>query len=383
MAISWREAYLELTNYIAGHTEVKIGADKVLLPNNIRPEFYRLFNDARKAFVEEIFPDLLNEVKILSQHYIKTEQEVTELLHLDKITIEARLERFLHNPIDKLSRELYDPLFDLLKGKTDIKKFEKLTQENIKTTFRNLFQSGYEKLIILSLLKPLKAEHLLQVTLPKFTSHDEEELLIMSSPLVEDTPLPKQTNCISFNRSNPKLALPNFIIHSAKIAKYMAFGSIISRSIATSSNVSELREWHAMDYRSSIEPGLNLIYVDDNPEEISLVADSRGIRRPDLILVCKGQKEWYGNEVLEKIKLYHINLKPTLGTYILSKDEIPEHVREELGKDGIRFIVVGFDQLKLGPVIDTLMMCYQSHTQDNQTEQNIDNREYQNMNLEL
>lgn len=355
MANSWQEAYSELTNFIAGHTEVEIGADKVLLPENIRPEFYRLFNDARKALVEEKFPDLLNEAKIFSQHYTKTEQEVIELLHLDKITIEARLERFLRNPIDELARELFDLLFDLIKRKIDIGKFEELTQKNIEPAFINLFQSGYEKWITLSLLKPFEADHTLQVTLPKFTSDDEEAILRTSSPLVEEVPLPKQTNYISFNRPNPKLVVPDLIIHSAKLDKYIAFGSEISRAEARASNVSELGEWCSLDYRVALEPGLNLIYVASNPEEISLVADNRGIRRPDLILVCKWQKEWYENEVLEKIKLYHINLKPTLGTYIISRDEVPDHACEELDEDDIKLIVVGFDHLKLEPIINTLM----------------------------
>ena len=354
MANGWQEAYSELSAFIAGHTEVEIGADKILIPADIRPEFYRLFDAVRKTLVEEKFPDLLNDVKILSQHYTKTEQEIIELLHLDKIKIEAGLSRFLRNPVDELARELFNPLFDLLKGKIDIGEFEELAQKYIEPKFGSLFQSVYEKWITLSLLKPLEANHVLQVILPKFTTDDEEQILIASFPK-EEVPLPKQTNYIAFNRSNPKLVVPDLIIHSAKLDKYIALRSGIRRAEARASNVSELGEYCSLDYRIALDPGLNLIYVANNPEEISLIADDRGIRRPDLILVCKGQKEWYEKEGLEKIKLYHINLKPKLGTYIISRDEVPEHTGEEPGEDDIKPIVVGFDQFKLEPIINTLM----------------------------
>lgn len=47
-------------------------------------------------------------------------------------------------------------------------------------------------------------------------------------------------------------------------------------------------------------------------------------------------------------------LKPTLETYIVTKEPVPEQGYEELEED-IQILNVGFDQSKLEPIISVLM----------------------------
>ena len=51
MPNTWQEAYSKLTDFIAEHPEVEIEATRRRLPDNVRPEFYRLFSAVRTAFI--------------------------------------------------------------------------------------------------------------------------------------------------------------------------------------------------------------------------------------------------------------------------------------------------------------------------------------------
>ncbi len=351
MPNGWQEVYSELTDFIAEHPEVEIGMSVVSIPGNVRPEFYRLFNTVRTAFIEERFPNLLNEATVLNKNYLKVEQEVTELLGLDDVSMVVSLRRFLHDPIE-LIRGLFDPLFDLLKAKIDIEHFEQKMSRNIETNFRDLYWLGYEKWAVLSLVKLLEADKSFQVILRE-PSPQEEVIMRTTSPK-EQVSTPQESKCLVFqHKPTVRLTVPDFIVHSAKVSRYIALRSELERALAVASNASEKREWYPLDYVVALGPGLTIIYVADNPEELSLVADAKKICRPDLIIECREQKDWYEKEGLEKVKLHYDSLKPTLGTYIVSRQPLPEQASAEL-VEGIHILTVGFDTTKLVPIVDAL-----------------------------
>ena len=136
--------------------------------------------------------------------------------------------------------------------------------------------------------------------------------------------------------------------------KYIATRSQTGKPFGIATNTSEKREWYPLDSITALKPGLTLIYVSDNPEEISLVADAKRICRPDLIIECKVQRDWYEREGLEKVKFHHNSLKPRLGSHLVSSELVPEQVYEELG-EAIHILNVGFDQFKLESIIRVLM----------------------------
>jgi hypothetical protein len=353
MPNGWQEVYTELTDFIAEHSEVEIEASHVHLPESFRPEFYRLFNAVRTALVEEKFPALLSEARVLSENYLKAEQEVTELLGLDDVSMVASLGRFLHDSMDELKRGLFDPLFDLLKAKVDIESFEQKTTRSIGASFGSLYRSGYEKWVALSLVKLLEADKTFQVNLRELTPEDE---VIMSSLASEEqVPPPEESKRLSFRHELvPLFTVPDFIVHSAKLNRYVGVRSEFGAAIAKASNASQQRKWYPLDSVISLEPGLTLIYVAEKSEEISLIADVKKICRPDLILECREQKDWFEKEEMEKVKLHHDLLKPRLGTYIVSREPKPEQVLAEL-EDGIHILTAGFDANKLTPIIDAFI----------------------------
>ncbi len=348
---NWQNAYTELIDFIDKNSEVKIGADKVRLPANLRPEFWRLFNATRKAFVKEELTNLLGEARLLSENYVKAEQEVTKLLCLDDVSMENSLHRFLHDPIDELARGQFDLLFDLLKEKLDIQTFEERALKNIKASYRSLYRSGYEKWVALSIVKLLEADKLYQLTLRQIAREEKVRMRITAK---EPVPPAKESKRLSFEHEQaPLLVVPDYIVHSTKINRYVSARSEYGAALATASNTSEQRKWYPLDTIVALEPGLNLYYLADKPEEISLVADAQKICKPDLNVECRGQKDWYEKEGLEKVKLHNYMLKPRLGSYIVSREPVPEQKLDS--QEDIHLLTVGFDQSKLAPIIDAFM----------------------------
>jgi hypothetical protein len=350
---NWHKRYTELTDFITKHSEIKIEVGSIRLPENIRPEFYRFFDAVRTSFIEEGFPILLNEATALSQNYLKAEKQATVLLGLDDVSMEPRLSRFLNDPIDQLTRILFTPLFNLLKGKVDVEIFEQTALSVIEVSFGQLYQWGYEKWVSVSLLNLLKADRLFQVTPREFTSESEKARMGLALPW-EEYPPPEESRHLSF-KYDPEAVfiVPDFIVHSAMINRYVALRSQMGKPYASTQLEKNRREWLHPDSKSIVDPGITFVYVDDDPEEISLVAEARKICRPDFLIECRGQKGWYEKEGLEKVKLHHDSLKPILGTYIVSRETVPE---QELEKQeaGIHILSVGLDSSKLASIVNSI-----------------------------
>jgi hypothetical protein len=351
MTKGWYGAYSGLTSFITGHAGIEIKANKVCLPDDIRPEFYRLFDATRAAFVEEKLPASLNEANNLSHNYIKVEQEVARSLKLENIAMEPGLQRFLHEPINQLIRDLFDPLFDLLKGLTAAEKFEE-TSRNIKKSFELLYQLGYGKWAALSLLKLLNADKLFQVTLRKLDSKDVHRA--RAGSLKEEAPGPHESNSLLFKHGpNAAFITPDWIIHSTKARGYISLGSQVYQALGAATSLNDKREWFPTDSALYPETGLTLLYQGDSPTEISLISDASKICRPELILECKALRDWFEREGLEKTKAYHDRLKPTRGTFVISMGDVPE-LKPEEQVEGITLLAVGLDSAKLMPVVEAL-----------------------------
>lgn len=352
MSNGWQKAYKELKDFVTGNPGIEVGKSVTSIPGDVRPEFYRLFDRVRAAFIEEKFPALLDEASLLSGSYVKVEQEVTELLGLDSISMSAGLRKFLCKPKEGLIEVLFDPLFDFLKGKVDVELFQRRASEDMEATFRGFYQSGYEMWVALCLVKLLDSDKNFHVNLNLPAPKER----IRHPPATEGlAPSPEESKCLSFeHQPSPTFTVPDFIVHSTEMNRYVAFRAELVMPISAAFNASEKREWYPLDSILALDPCITLIYIDNKPEDISLVADKDRICRPDLIIKCMVKKDWYQKEGLEKVKLHHDTLKPKMGTYIISQETALEQELEKPGED-IYILTVGFDSSKLASVISTLM----------------------------
>ena len=239
---SWRQAYRELRDYVARDPKIKIGTNRITIPKDVRPQFYRLFDTAREAFLKEIFPSLLDEAGTLSRYYATVEEEVIKLLELTDISMPASLNWFLREPTNGLIRGLFDPLFNLLKGEMDVEAFGQEATRTIESSFRDLYRLGYEKWVALSLVKLLASDKVFNIT---FLTRDDDPFRTDMAGQEEPVPEPVESQRLSFEHGLfTAFVVPDFIAHSVKINSYVAIKTELGDAYWTASNANERREWY-------------------------------------------------------------------------------------------------------------------------------------------
>ena len=362
---TWQDKYSQLTDFVSGHDEIRIAPEAVKLPAGARDEFYALFNDVRRTLIRQKLPALLEDALTLNRNITAGEEEVTELLKLKSISYSAIMEWFLHQPEESLMRAAFDLLFDLLKERVDSEQFEQSVCRAIKASFADSFSRGFEKWVALSLVSLLKADRIFQFAEHEVPLSDAHRA---GGNVREEVPVPKEANRIVF-RYNRETAfvIPSFVINSALLNRYFSLRSDISEPLAFATETSGNRDYYEFSSIKSIlpslmSPGVSFLYLADNPEDISLVADKKRFYRPDVIIECKTSDDWFSRNRLDTVKTHHRTLKPGAGTFIISRGTVPEQAYEELipanaeneGGSDIRIIETGFDKQKLQPVIDIL-----------------------------
>jgi hypothetical protein len=366
MVISWREAYKELTDFISAHPEIELKPDSVSIPGGVRPEFYRLFNNARGTFIQDKHPEALADSQALSREYQQVEAEVIKQLGLIEIIPSAPLGWYLHDPVDGLYRSLFDPLFYLLKGHVDIsgqlkadvdiEGFEQGASASVETNYREFYYAGYEKWVVLNLVRMLEADNIFDMP-QRPIGHSERALLVADS---EEVPLPVETKAMSFDHAaDQRLLTSDFIIHSANMNNFVAVRTEVFKwgtgnALTSARNASEKREWLGLNFMEGLGSGLTFVFMADNPEDISLTGDLKRICRPDMLLAyrCKGRRNWLEKQRLEWIQHYHQWLQPRMGTVMVCLETTPEPAgTPEPVLPGIDILKVGYEPEKLMPIL--------------------------------
>ncbi|MHA2068277.1 MAG: hypothetical protein ACXABY_28275, partial [Candidatus Thorarchaeota archaeon] len=336
MSNSWQKAYSELKEYIIRHPIIEISKNCIAIPSDVRPEFYRQFDTVRVAFLEEKFQTLLDEAILLSKHYAEVGQELTKSLELDDIKVSANLNWFLNDPVNGLTRSLFEPLFNLLKGKVDTTTFENEALINIDNSFSKLFRWGYEKWILISLINLLTPDKAFAVPIEDTHSDTAMEGGMVSGLRKEPVPEAKETKLLSLTHiEEAGFIVSNLIVHSVKLGCYASIRTDLGEASWTAQEVSGKREWYnlreVMRQHTPVAHWPDLvIYIDDQPEDLALVADFGRFCRPDMIVECVEQADWYQQGILEKVRSNHDFFKPRLGSYLVSRLPVPEEAFKEL-----------------------------------------------------
>lgn len=324
----WWKIYKELESFIEANTEIIIQKDNVVIPKDIRPIFYELFDKFRDTIIYEEFTGLLKKAESLSKAYLKDEHELMNLLSLEKVLMSSDVKRFLYEPQKQLSREIFDLIFDLLNGKIDIENFVKTAKVNVNSSFNHLYKQGFKKWIFISLIKQFKPDKIFYVPVNRPTSG---QIIKHRFQDKEGIPHPVETKQIAFEvGGNEILLVPDVIIHSTILNKYVAFRTELGRATWEVENLNSNRQWYAIASViqkhgiSDLRPDL-LLYTSENIREISLVADSKNICRPDIIVEYiddLDNNKVALDEKLQGIDFYNKVLEPTLGNVLLSMQDI-------------------------------------------------------------
>jgi hypothetical protein len=352
MSQNWLVDYQGLIQFIGSHPEIKIEPASMVIPSEVRPEFYRLFDATRLAIVHDSVPELLFQAEILSRNYSTTEKSVRDRLELSDITLPNPLGWFLRDPAEGLMRELFDPLFDLLKGKVDIKSFQDDVSARLRKTGADLYGQGYDKWLALSLILLLDSDKSFQVAVRRPAEH-REWTVIRANSSEEIVPEPRGSDKISFVHLPENIFnVPDFIVHSNRLDKYVSFRGGLSSAVAAAFRPSERREWLPIAEPLYSESNPLLVYLDDDLSSINLVADAKRICRPNLIILPANslsqqpQAGW-----LEQAAFWHDTLNPSSGTYIIG-----QHLQATAANlpGGVRLLDSGFDVQELETIVEKL-----------------------------
>jgi hypothetical protein len=364
MADSFHQAYAQLTDFVAKHNEIEIGVSVISIPENVRTDFYRLFNEARRTFVNEKFPAHLARAKTLQDKYNKAAEDAAGWLSLEEPPAVNALQRFLRDPKDCLARELFDPLFDLLKGRGSVDDFERRASTGIKELFPIVFRGGYEKWVVLSLLNLLDVEKAFRVNVRNL-SPGERTKPAAQAPM-EEVPFPQESTSFFFSQPrNTVFAVPDYIVRSSRLNRFVGIRSECREGCYNALNAAQERAWHPLDIGllRLLGSGLTLVYLAERADSIALVADVARFCGPDLVFWCLDTQVLNQKEALAHVMRAHTRLKPPRGSYIIANDEWAESFepaeadpQAQLAEQtsGIHVLTVGYDEARLVPVAEAL-----------------------------
>jgi hypothetical protein len=339
----WKKEYKLLQEFISAHPEIVLSPTEISIPQQWRDEFYRKFDQIRKAFVEEHYPSLIAEIGQLNENYLRVEKQVLELLKIQEISMPVDLYSFLHNPKEGLTRVLYNRLFDLLQGKTAPETFEAQSTSELQSASADLFRLGYEPwtaLVVIKLLEPDEAY---------FVDLDDDY-----------KPFLAELKSISFGRQahHPTIRIPEFVLHSRKLDSYVGVKMALAREVETfvvPFQPPVRPKKRTGDTSSALDTRVLLLYLMPSREEIPIVAEiyERKLTQPDLMVEYVTQNEYADPDAVGQVLEHLESLSPRLGTCLIvvnpGKNKCPEPPDAN-----IYTVAAGFEETRLQPIVDRL-----------------------------
>jgi hypothetical protein len=342
MPSQWKQEFKSLTDFIASHPEIVITTSEVSIPQSLRDEFYRRFDEIRRLVIEDRCAVLSEEFQLLSENYSQVEKEIKDLLDLEDISAPTELLIFLRNPKEGLIRSLYNRLFDLLQGKIAFEDFETLADVDLNVAAATLCRLGYERWATLALIKSLDPDEAFQIDL------DDDYKPILGE---------LKSICFGRQAHHPTIRIPEFVIHSRKIGKYVTFKMAMVREI----------QGYAGQVRPHVRPrnrtgdtslvldtrAILLSFLSD-PKEIPIIAEIFECTRtsPDWLIQFIGFDELNDPRSLEPLYQNMEAMNPMRGIGLILVGTGDESIQEKI-PESIDTVAFGFDQFKLQSFIDT------------------------------
>jgi hypothetical protein len=339
---TWKNEYARLREYIVAHAEIVLTKNEISIPQPLRDEFYRIFDDVRRAVAAEYMDALPVSVRTLSERYIRIEKEASGLLGVEEIGMPVDLRVFLHNPEEGLIRAVYNCLFGLIQGKIDEVEFERLAGESIAASVSELFRFGYERWVGLELIKLLEPEKAFFVDL------DEEY-----------KPYLRELETVSFGRQShhPTMRIPELVVRSRR------FNSLVAVKMALAVEIDEYfvqfkppvrPKKRTGDTSFTMDSRVALLSFLENENKIPIYADIYDGTRtsPDWLVEFVNMNAPGGEEeIFGRIRRHMEILNPKFGcTLIAPADDF----HSEMIPENVRLVSLGFDTAKLDAAMSIL-----------------------------
>ena len=334
---NWQQNYDELKNYIKEHPSIEIKPGVVVMLDDVRPGFYRLFDKVRAAFVKEKHPTLLAEASQLSAAFATAKAEIMARLSLKEVLVNSYLTDFLQNPAEGVMRPLFEPLFALLQGKTNIEEFEQTAPDLVETSAKTLLHRGYIHWTALSLIK-LLAPDTAQIVAVTDETLQQDLAAANTRPgwYTEELPLLSVAERLPLDFSQYTVFLvPRVILHSGLLNAFAAISTDFHEVYFKAKELDEHLEWYSIQEirgkfgKGDLWPDMVLV-LGDEAENLRLAADYFHIARPNVLVDVMESGDWYQAGGLEKIKRHKKILKPKLGAFVVCRQPVPQAAIDEL-----------------------------------------------------
>ncbi|MDD5499175.1 MAG: hypothetical protein PHI10_06850, partial [Dehalococcoidales bacterium] len=358
--------FKKLGRFITDNPDIKITPSVTRIPQQLRSDYFLLFEKVRTSFVMERHTEKLEKANVLLKNYQNEKEQLAAQLNLNEIKQDGPLELFLDDPMSSFIQSIHTAGLELLKGLIDEDGFEETCDAKLTDHFTRLYNSGYNRWIMLVLLRLLGGTSSYHVELEDAT---DEEALGDAGFIGRYAPSPKSSASIMFKRPvEVKFIVPDLIFHSSVAEKFISFRSEVKRALVVATNQSEKFEWLPIKSVGEIEPGVTLLYSSKNRDDLRLVSDKLSIARPEIIIQTVALAEEYTPEKFHQTQSLHEKLSPASGTFLLFNGQVPSFVfdvkiEEETApvnpniptiNTGVIGLSIGFNQNELKPVLDRL-----------------------------
>jgi hypothetical protein len=319
---TWHQEYQALNEFIGNHPEIEISPDRIVTPEISRPDFYSLFDKVRETLVEELYAKVIEESETIVEAYRKALADAIAGRYIEGVLSTDEFNRFIQNPGKTFASPLLSPLFDLLCGKISDAIFESKAGDAVASMAPRLQSSVYQKTIVLSLVNLHKPDEMLECSPGEPDTGRMTMLRKMDFSKSILIPLPRNTRRLSWKIDEmPQLTQPDFIMRSTikEKNKYIAVRSDFRMPTNPAEKPSKARKWISMEMKSPIAGDVILIYEDDNPLDILLIAETGWICKPDSFIKYRTNSDQGLNQWLESAKASNDKLQPKLGFQLLSR----------------------------------------------------------------
>jgi hypothetical protein len=335
MGTPWQTSYNELEAYIGRQPSIAINPSGYSIPSEVRPEFYRLFDAVREAFIRDRFPASLEQAVTLSECHETLRQELIASLALEDIEARSAIREFLKGPLAQLSRLLFDPLFDLLSRKIDVAAFTESATTKVQSALDTFYQQAFQSWLMLALLGVLEPDAVYTVPAQLNEFANEADSVISDSGSLPKQMVPDAVEACRFSFDLPTFVsflIPRVIVHSKRVDLFASlvteFRTVPLRAIY----YNEKMEWKQLsDIYSNIGRGKTwpdlALYLAQQQNDLIIAADNINMARPDIIFHIERASDLSEPERLEMIRNRYEVFQPRLGSYIITMDYItPEEV---------------------------------------------------------
>jgi len=334
MPSRWLGAYSELKSFIDANPRIEITPGAQCIPGDIRAEFYRLFDNVRLGFIADNYNEFVDLARPLSQSYNAVVEKAVNSLGLSEIKPKSTLSWFLKDPLEGLNRLLFDLLFDLLKGKLDLEDFEQQAGERLSRSFPDMFRLAYEHWVLVAVVSLLDGDR--AFTVPLYGSEEDATLVGGGEPMPgtvqENVSSPEDAAVVSLEHAKEAaFVTPDIIVHSNRTGGYVSIRRDLFAPQRMVKDVSRKREWlkyrdvgvkswrdHAADWPDMV------VYAGSSSAELALVADYARFCRPEIIIECMEQDDWFSPEEAERMKRNQTFFKPRLGIVVICRGPVPD-----------------------------------------------------------